>query len=74
MIKPPVGDPFRKRLDKELFKIGRGPENDLVLFDPYLSRSHAEIRREGESYLLVDRMSRNGTILNGLRLKEPAPL
>ncbi len=30
-------------IDKKVFRIGRKPENDLSLSDPFVSRSHAEI-------------------------------
>ncbi len=30
-------------IDKKVFRIGRKPENDLSLSDPFVSRNHAEI-------------------------------
>ena len=50
--------------------IGRLPENDLVLIDETISRHHAElILREGV-YILKDLRTRNGTWVNGERIKE----
>src|SRR5207253_6667168 len=54
--------------------IGRDPANDVVLFDPGVSRRHACIRMQGALYLLLDGGSSNGTELNGAVLREPAPL
>lgn len=45
--------------------IGRGPDNDLVLSHPSVSRSHLLIRFEQGGYLARDLDSRNGTLLNG---------
>lgn len=44
---------------------GRSPENTIVIASQRASRRHAEIRREGGVYLLIDLGSSNGTILNG---------
>ncbi|MET8143142.1 DUF1707 and FHA domain-containing protein [Sphaerisporangium sp. NPDC005288] len=54
------------------YVVGRGSECDLVLTDLTVSRVHAELRRETESWLLVDLGSLNGTRLNGWRLVGPA--
>jgi pSer/pThr/pTyr-binding forkhead associated (FHA) protein len=47
------------------FSIGRGPDNDLVLSDPSVSRSHLLIRFEQGSHVAQDLESRNGTMVNG---------
>jgi FHA domain len=44
---------------------GRGTENDVILADPSASRAHAEVRREAGGYVLYDRGSSNGTLVNG---------
>jgi pSer/pThr/pTyr-binding forkhead associated (FHA) protein len=44
--------------------IGRHPECDIVVDDPTVSRRHAEVRREGGRYVLVDHGSLNGTYVN----------
>jgi FHA domain-containing protein len=54
--------------------IGRAPENDLLLIDAGVSRSHARIRAEGPGHVLVDDRSRNGTALNGLPIHGTAAL
>ncbi|RMD73344.1 MAG: FHA domain-containing protein, partial [Chloroflexi bacterium] len=45
--------------------IGRSPDNSIVIASQLASRRHAEIRREGGVYVLVDLGSSNGTLLNG---------
>jgi phosphoserine phosphatase RsbU/P len=51
-------------LNRDIIVIGRAPECDIVL-DPFgVSRRHAEIKREGDSFFLVDLASRNKTKLN----------
>jgi pSer/pThr/pTyr-binding forkhead associated (FHA) protein len=52
-------------------QIGRGRDSDIVLPDPEkgVSRTHAELRLEGDRYVIVDLQSQNGTWLNGLRVE-----
>lgn len=45
--------------------IGRMSSNDVVLSDPNVSRKHAELRRDGSSWRIVDLGSTNGTTVNG---------
>lgn len=47
-------------------RIGRYPNNDIVIDHPTVSAYHAElVRRPDGRYELVDRESRNGTRING---------
>lgn len=48
---------------------GRTPENSIVIASPLASRRHAEIRREGDGYVLYDLGSSNGTLVNGQRMQ-----
>ena len=50
--------------------IGRMPECDIVLADPNVSRRHAEIRRSGSDFVVVDLGSTNGTKVNGAVIRE----
>lgn len=51
--------------------IGRAADCDLVLSHPTVSRHHAELRRRGEHWEIVDLASRNGVRVNGWRRNEP---
>lgn len=51
--------------DKGEVRIGRAPDNDVVLESLVVSRHHAVVRREGDGHVLVDLGSGNGTFLNG---------
>jgi hypothetical protein len=44
--------------------VGRDPTNTLVLNDIKVSRQHALVRWEGESFMVRDMGSRNGTFVN----------
>ena len=57
----------RHEVTKERTTIGRSRECDVQIEDPSASRRHAELRREGTSYWLVDLNSTNGLEVNGLR-------
>jgi hypothetical protein len=50
--------------------IGRMSTNDVVLSDSNVSRKHAEIRREGGKWLLVDLGSTNGSTVNNKLARE----
>ena len=50
--------------------IGRSSECDIVVGDPNVSRRHAEVRRIGRGFSLVDLGSTNGTEVNGQRVTE----
>jgi len=52
-------------LVKDATVIGRSRRCDVVLSDPNTSRQHAEVRRQGDMYTLVDLDSTNGVIVNG---------
>ncbi|MDH6220897.1 ABC transporter ATP-binding protein/permease [Streptomyces pseudovenezuelae] len=55
-------------------RIGRGPDNDLIVDDLVASRRHAELRALPDgTYEIVDLGSHNGTFLNGLPVTR-APL
>jgi pSer/pThr/pTyr-binding forkhead associated (FHA) protein len=49
--------------------IGRSQGTDIGWRTPNVSRRHAEIRREGADYLVVDLGSTNGTEVNGSRVE-----
>src|SRR6266436_5932077 len=54
--------------------IGRSARNDLCIPDPFASRVHAEVRHEGDEYVLQDLGSANGTLYNGSVVEAPIQL
>ncbi len=65
---PRAGDTFS--LDRELTTVGREPDNDIVIDAQWVSRRHCEIRRIGDGFVVADRGSHNGTLVNGVPVKE----
>jgi len=55
------------------FTIGRDASSDIVVREPAVSRSHAEVRPEGGEYLLHT-TGATGTLLNGDPVASPATL
>ena len=50
--------------------LGRHPANTLRLADREVSKEHACIERSGNTYLVKDLGSSNGTYVNGRRIRE----
>ncbi len=57
-----------------LTHLGRADENDIVLSGDLVSRRHARFRARGETLVVEDLGSRNGSKLNGEPLRGPATL
>ena len=55
--------------DEGTLSIGRHGENDIVLRDSSVSRHHACFVKEGEKLIVTDKGSKNGTIVNGLKVE-----
>ena len=54
------------QLNKPIFTIGRGPENDLVLMnDPQISRSHAKVMIVDRDLEVVNLSSKNAIFVDG---------
>jgi len=51
-------------LDHDVTTSGRHPDSDIFLDDVTVSRRHAEFRREGGEFVVVDVGSLNGTYVN----------
>lgn len=56
-------------LDRDTTSIGRSQDQDIVLGDPCISRQHAVIVREGDTYSIIDQNSTHGTYLNSARVR-----
>ena len=70
-VEPPrarltVGDRTHEISSRRLV-IGRSKECDVQLSDPNASRRHAELRRDGTAFWIVDLGSTNGLEVNGKR-------
>ena len=63
-------DGRRVQVGTEPLVIGRLPECGVVLADSNVSRRHAELRRAGDSVVLTDLGSTNGTRVNGAPIRE----
>lgn len=49
-----------------LVKIGKAPDNDIVIDDPHVSRHHAQlVNTEDNGWIIEDLNSTNGTFVNG---------
>lgn len=59
--KRPGSNPFAL-----MITLGRAPNNDLVLNHAALSKFHAYLRRSGESWVVDDPGSTNGTCVDGV--------
>ncbi len=66
---PSVGKVYP--LDKNELFVGRDLSNDIVINDPEISRRHARLYAQGNSYVLEDLGSTNGSFVNGQRLMGP---
>ncbi|MGH3436120.1 MAG: glycogen accumulation regulator GarA [Sciscionella sp.] len=51
-------------LDQDTTSAGRHPDSDIFLDDVTVSRRHAEFRREGGEFVVIDVGSLNGTYVN----------
>lgn len=78
-LKPSLGVPMGAYLvfnqsifpiTKPITNIGRKPENDIVIQDNSVSRFHAYIRVDSGRFILSDRNSQNGTIVNKSKVGE----
>jgi phosphoserine phosphatase RsbU/P len=74
IVKYPDRSPDHFPLGRLRITIGRSARNDLCIPDPFASRVHAEVRREGDEYLLQDLGSANGTLYNGATVQGVVPL
>jgi hypothetical protein len=65
-----AGDGRRTVIESDPFTIGRSRDCDLVIDDPNISRHHAELRSDGESWRVADLGSTNGVKINRRRVDE----
>ncbi|OGR02078.1 MAG: hypothetical protein A2284_11835 [Deltaproteobacteria bacterium RIFOXYA12_FULL_61_11] len=60
--------------DQPEVTLGRHPGCDVVLHTSGISRIHAVIQRRDSRFLLLDKGSLNGTLLNERKIEKPTPL
>lgn len=53
-----------------VWRIGRGPDCEIVVHDGAVSREHAQVYRKGPLVLLKDLESANGTFVNAVRIQQ----
>ncbi len=53
-----------------VYVVGRAVTSDIPIFDPTISRRHAELRPSRQGVLVRDLGSSNGTFINGARITE----
>jgi hypothetical protein len=58
------------RLTGPALRVGRSPDNELILRDPATSGHHARVERRGNQFYVVDLGSTNGTMVNGETIQE----
>jgi hypothetical protein len=63
-----VSDGKRTVLSGARVLVGRSRDCDVVLDDPNVSRRHAELRRQGDTWMVADLGSTNGVKVNGRRV------
>ena len=68
VIQPGEGGERRLPMQRGVLTLGRGTDCDLILAETQASRRHAELRRAGDRWQIVDLGSTNGTFVGGVRL------
>ena len=61
-------------LRKNLLTLGRAEDNDIVIDDAEVSRHHARLTWQGNTWVIEDLGSSNGTYINGQRISAPTIL
>jgi pSer/pThr/pTyr-binding forkhead associated (FHA) protein len=70
-----VAEPGIVTLNSTKTTLGRSADADVAFENPFVSRFHAEVLHENDTYFLRDSGSKNGTFLNGEPVgDEPIPL
>jgi hypothetical protein len=61
----------RVRIQSRVMRIGRRPDNEMVIADLSVSKQHAELRRTPAGrYSIIDLGSHDGTFVNGTRVSQ----
>ena len=68
------GEDYSIPLKKDRISIGRSADNDINVVDPFCSGHHAYIYPSDEGWAVRDNASKNGTFLNGKKIKAEVEL
>jgi len=55
--------------DESTIRIGRAPDNQVILYSAVVSRHHVELRRKGLQWEIIN-LGTNGTYLDGKRIEQ----
>lgn len=73
-VYPKKGESSCFPLKKEKISIGRSADNAISIPDPFCTSHHASIYPSDSNYLVRDNASKNGTFLNGKKLRSETEL
>ncbi|HUT55550.1 MAG TPA: adenylate/guanylate cyclase domain-containing protein [bacterium] len=67
-----ISDPEKPSfaVEGDVYSVGRSKDNNLVLNSSQVSRRHAELRKNGEGFRIVDLKSMNGVYVNNLKVED----
>jgi pSer/pThr/pTyr-binding forkhead associated (FHA) protein len=71
LIHVPGHPPYRMTQDLRELRIGRTPDQDIILDDPAISRNHARLFWKGGELYLEDLGSKHGCFVQGKRISSP---
>ena len=75
LIHTPDGATRPLALERERYTLGRSSANELCYpEDAGLSRQHLALEKDGDTWVVRDLGSKNGTFVNGIRITSPYPL
>ena len=57
-------------LEGDCIRLGRAPDNEITIDDHNLSRTHAQLVRQKQGFMLVDLGSTNGTYVNSQKVSQ----
>jgi Ca-activated chloride channel homolog len=69
-----ANEPQIEKQAGDLIRMGRAPQNEIVINARGVSRFHCQLKREGDQLILEDLNSTNGTMVEGVALKSPYTL
>lgn len=65
---------FEHQVEKNFVTLGRSKENEIPIDDLSVSRKHAVVEREEDTFFITDLNSSNGTYVNSTKITEKTPI